>query len=115
MKRLLVLFALLCVFYSEKINAQDVQDAINSTKLKLKTAKTTTEKARLNSDLAWYYSRVSVDSAKIYGFEALKLSKQAKNDTLIGMAYNDLSTVFTVDGKYKKALNYGMDIIKKKI
>jgi signal transduction histidine kinase len=115
MKRLLFLFALLCVFYSEKINAQDVQDAINSTKLKLKTAKTTTEKARLNSDLAWYYSRVSVDSAKIYGFEALKLSKQTKNDTLIGMAYNDLSTVFTVDGKYKKALDYARTALKYRI
>lgn len=106
----IVLF--ICLVILSKGYSQSLEDLISNSKDKLKTATTLKSKSKLSADLAWYYCHVNVDSALVYGNESLRLSKETKNDTLIGQSLNDLSTVYFVRGDYPKAINLAKKSLK---
>ena len=101
MKKLL-LYILLIPF---SLIAQDVEAIIDQSKQALQEAKTDSSRASICSDLAWYYAQVSVDSALVYGNQALSIAKKINHERLIAQAYNDLSTVYLIKGDYQTSLD----------
>lgn len=64
------------------------------------------DKVVLLTDLCWYYGSSEPKKAEKFGNEAVALSKQIKNDTLVAQSYNDLGTLFLRIGEYDKAQNH---------
>lgn len=64
------------------------------------------DKVVLLTDLCWYYGSSDPKKAEKFGGEAIELSKQIKNDTLVAQSYNDLGTLFLRIGDYEKAQNH---------
>lgn len=100
MKRILIIIYSLCSF----VLAQNINDVISQTKLAYNSATNDSVKAKLSGDLAWYYVQVSLDSALVYGNEALNLAKKIEDDKLIAQSYNDLATVYMVMGEHDLSL-----------
>ncbi len=101
MKKLLFL---LIILISNGSIAQNTQEIIDGLKKDLKAnpdAKTTTT---IYSDLTWFYSNVSLDSAMVYGKKAIKESLKLGDSTLIAQAYGDVSTVYLKKGDYDESL-----------
>lgn len=101
MKKMLFLL----FFVPSALLAQDIDAIIAQTKEALQTATIDSDRASLSSDLAWYYAQVSVDSALVYGKQALSLAQKIKNERLTAQAYNDLSTVYLIKGDYQTSLD----------
>ncbi len=53
-----------------------------------------------------YYSKVSFDTAKYYGFVAYKLSKTIKNDTGIAVSLNSIGMLYQICGYFDSAFPY---------
>lgn len=63
-------------------------------------------KVKLMSDLCWEYGVSNPKKAEKYGKQAVELAQKIKNDTLLGLAYNDLGTLFLRIGEFEKAKKY---------
>jgi signal transduction histidine kinase len=78
--------------------SQSPQQIVDSLKRNLKQELDSRKFPALYSDLTWYYTNISVDSALHYGAEALRFSKLSKNQKNIGQAYSDLGAVYLAKG-----------------
>ncbi|MGC4040289.1 MAG: sensor histidine kinase [Flavobacterium sp.] len=92
-KRLLLL--LLCVNFGF---AQNAQVQIDKLKEELKSDPDTKRTAVIYSDLTWYYSNISTDSALNYGKKAIAESTRLGDSTLIAQVYSDLGAVYFAKG-----------------
>ena len=104
MLKKIVLFAFLCISFFSK--AQNVQEIISGLKNDLKSNPNAKQTATIYSDLTWYYSNISIDSALIYGDKAVKSALILGDSTVIAQAYGDVSTVYLKKGDYKESLKY---------
>lgn len=64
------------------------------------------EKVILLNDLCWYLGTSEPNKAERYGKEAVKISKEIKNDSLLAQSFNDLGTLYLRIGQYEEALNH---------
>ncbi len=104
MLKKIVLFAFLCISFFSK--AQNVQEIISGLKNDLKSNPNAKQTATIYSDLTWYYSNISIDSALVYGDKAIKSALILGDSTVIAQAYGDVSTVYLKKGDYKESLKY---------
>lgn len=91
------------VLFSGICHAQDLQKVISQ--LKEELTKTTDEqrKAVIFSDLTWYYSSVSIDSALAYGKKAEKTAADLGNENLLSQIYSDLGAVYFRQNDFKNS------------
>lgn len=101
MKKYFYLLILLIVSFSA--SAQNAQDIIDTLKKDLKTNPDTKKTATIYSDLTWYYSTVSIDSALHYGKKAVVESAKLGDSTLIAQVYSDLGAVYFRKGNFEKS------------
>ena len=93
-------YLLLLLFCSSFINAQNLQEIIDGLKSELKNNPDQKKLATIYSDLTWYYSNVSIDSALAYGKKAIRESEQLQDSTLIAQVYSDVGAVYFRKGDY---------------
>jgi len=87
--------------------AQNAQQLIDNLKSELATNPDAKKTASIYSDLTWYYSKVSVDSALVYGKKALESSKKLGDSTLLAQVYSDVGAVYFTKGDFQNSkLNY---------
>lgn len=92
MKKYFYFFVLLTISLSAP--AQNAQDIIDTLKKDLKTNPDTKKTATIYSDLTWYYSTVSIDSALHYGKKAVVESIKLGDSTLIAQVYSDVGAAY---------------------
>jgi len=83
--------------------AQDVVTLITTLKSDLHNNPDVTKKASIYSDLTWYYSTVSIDSALFYGAKAIQESKRMGDSTLIAQVYSDIGAVYFRKGDFESS------------
>ena len=83
--------------------AQSIFDVLDSLKNELQLKKTPAEKVPILSDLTWYYVQVSLDTAILYGEEAIELSKEIDDPVLLSQAYSDLAYAWMEKGELVNA------------
>ncbi len=97
MKKIYLISILLFCFLGYSQNAQEV---ISRLKNELKTNPDQKKMAVIYSDLTWYYSNVSIDSALAYGKKAIRESELLKDSALIAQVYSDVGAVYFRKGDY---------------
>ena len=97
MRSILIVFILVSSTVFSQINLDSLENLVKTTKGR--------DKVILLTDLCWYYGSSNPTKAEKFGKEAVTLSKQIKNDTLLAQSYNDLGTLFVRIGEYEKAQN----------
>ncbi|WP_281336593.1 tetratricopeptide repeat-containing sensor histidine kinase [Flavobacterium eburneipallidum] len=98
-KRIFFLF-FMATFYSYSQNAQEI---INGLKEALKEKPDIKKTAVIYSDLTWYYSSISLDSAMVYGKKAITESIKTADSTLIAQVYSDVGAVYFRKGDYQNS------------
>ncbi|MBN7813965.1 tetratricopeptide repeat-containing sensor histidine kinase [Algoriphagus pacificus] len=83
--------------------AQSIFDVLDSLKNELQLKKNPAEKVPILSDLTWYYVQVSLDTAILYGEEAIELSKEIDDPVLLSQAYSDLAYAWMEKGELVNA------------
>jgi signal transduction histidine kinase/tetratricopeptide (TPR) repeat protein len=99
MNRIYVISVLLCLNLVI-VSAQSVESTISNLKSELQTIPVITRKASIYSDLTWYYSSVSIDSALFYGSKAIQESRKLGDSTLIAQVYSDIGAVYFRKGDF---------------
>jgi len=101
------IFFLIFLIISFSANAQKAQDIIDTLKKDLKANPDAKKTATIYSDLTWYYSNVSIDSALNYGKKAIVESTKLGDSTLIAQVYSDVGAVYFRKGDYPNSkFNY---------
>ena len=95
------LFSLVILLFSFFVQAQDANALIEKLKSELKTNPDAKRTASIYSDLTWYYSNVSTDSAISYGKKAIIESVKLKDSVLLAQVYSDLGAVYFRKTDYK--------------
>jgi signal transduction histidine kinase len=85
------------------MQAQNAQQLIDNLKLDLKSNSDAKKIASIYSDLTWYYSKVSIDSALVYGKKALESSKKLGDSTLLAQVYSDVGAVYFTKGDFQNS------------
>lgn len=96
-------FLFLIIIASLSANAQNAQDIIDNLKKELKSNPDAKKTATIYSDLTWYYSNVSIDSALHYGQKAIQESKKLGDSTLIAQVYSDVGAAYFRKGDYQNS------------
>ncbi len=97
---------LMFVCFSLRILSQDVNSNIQKLKEKLKTNPDARNTAIIFSDLTWYYSTISIDSALNYGEKAIVASKALGDSTLIAQVFSDVGAVYFRKGDFENSKIY---------
>lgn len=100
MKKILFLIFLLLPSFAYSQNAQDIIDGL---KKELKSNPDAKKTATIYSDLTWYYSNVSIDSALHYSKKAIESSLILKDSTLLSQVYSDVGAVYFRNSEYIKS------------
>lgn len=104
MKKLLLLLLLFIPLLNK---AQNAQELIDKLKTELKGKPDSKRIASIYSDLTWYYSTVSIDSALVYGSKAVESSRKLNDSTLLAQVYSDVGAVYFRKGDFQNSkLNY---------
>lgn len=98
-----LLFSLVIVLLSFFVQAQDANALIEKLKSELKTNPDAKKTATIYSDLTWYYSNVSIDSALNYGKKAIIESTKLADSILIAQVYSDVGAVYFRKGDYQNS------------
>lgn len=99
-----ILIMFIC--FSLRLFAQDANSNIEKLKEKLKTHPDARNTALIYSDLTWYYSTVSIDSALNYGEKAIIASKALDDSTLIAQVFSDVGAVYFRKGDFENSKVY---------
>ena len=87
--------------------SQNAQNIIDGLKNDLKSNPDAKKTASIYSDLTWYYSKISIDSALHYGGKAILESKKLGDSTLIAQVYSDIGAVYFIKGDFLNSkINY---------
>ncbi len=105
---LLLVLISIAVFFQ----AQEVATIITNLKNELKSNAEETKKASIYSDLTWYYSTVSIDSALYYGKKAIEESKRTGDSTLIAQVYSDIGAVYFRKGDFSSSKDNYLEAYK---
>ena len=81
-------------------NAQNAQIKIDELKKELSSNPDDKKRATIYSDLTWYYSNVSLDSAMVFGKKAITESIKLGDSVLIAQVYSDVGAVYFRKGDY---------------
>ena len=101
--------SLLLLLFSLFAQAQDVNETIRNLKADLKNHPRRQKTASIYSDLTWYYSNVSIDSALHYGGKAIIESKKLGDSTLLAQVYSDVGAAYFRKGDFESSkANYLM-------
>ena len=113
MKKLLLVSLLALSLYGHAQNAQDIIDGL---KKDLKANPDDKKRATIYSDLTWYYSDISIDSALVYGKKALADSTKLKDSILTAQIYSDLGAVYFKKSDYQTSIeNYKKAYVIRKL
>lgn len=85
------------------ISAQSTENIIESLKSQLNDELSQKKRASIYSDLAWYYSAISTDSALIYGEKAEKAAKNLADSTLLSQVFSDIGAIYFRKGDFEKS------------
>lgn len=99
MKKILLLLVLAVC----PVQAQPTAQIIDSLKKELGKNPDKLKKATLYSDLTFYYSSLSIDSALAYGNRALAYARELKNPKITSQVYSDLGSVYMAKGEYAQS------------
>jgi signal transduction histidine kinase len=91
-------FVFLVLLFPVLVFGQNAQDIIDGLKTDLKAKPNAQKTASIYSDLTWYYSNVSIDSALHYGGKAIQESKKLGDSTLLAQVYSDIGAVYLRKG-----------------
>ena len=98
---------LLLLFLSFNLTAQNATAIIEKLKAELKTAPDQKRTAVIYSDLTWYYSTVSIDSALVNGAMAIQAAQVLGDSTLIAQVFSDVGAVYFRKGDFDNSkVNY---------
>ena len=111
MKRALGLL-LFCFLSFNFCLAQNAQDIIDNLKKELKNNPDTKRTATIYSDLTWYYSNISTDSALSYGQKAITESNKLKDSVLIAQINSDLGAVYFRRSDYENSKKHYSTALK---
>ncbi len=102
------LYIFLLIFLSTSlIQAQKTETVIENLKNQLNGNLLPKKQASIYSDLTWYYSAISTDSAIYYGEKAEKAAINLSDSTLLSQVYSDIGAVYFRKGDLEKSkLNY---------
>ena len=96
-------FFFLIIMTSLSVTAQNAQYIIDNLKKELKANPDAKKTATIYSDLTWYYSTVSIDSALVYGNKAIQESRKLGDSTLIAQVYSDVGAVYFRKGDFQNS------------
>lgn len=99
-KHYILFFALLFFSFG---SAQNAQELIDNLKKELKNNPDAKRTAVIYSDLTWYYSKVSTDSALNYGGKAIQESIKLADSTLQAQVYSDIGAVYFIKGDFQNS------------
>lgn len=85
-----------------QLKAQTVVDSL----LQLRSQQSGFALVATLNELSWEYKSRQIDSAKLFAQQAVSLSQEIANDTLLGASYNSLANVFEANGMLDSALVY---------
>ena len=89
------------------MQAQKTETVIENLKDQLSGNLLPKKQASIYSDLTWYYSAISSDSAIYYGEKAEKAAINLSDSTLLSQVYSDIGAVYFRKGDFEKSkLNY---------
>lgn len=96
---------LLCVVFLMTLmaSAQSPTELIDSLKRELRKNPDKLRKATLYSDLTFYYSSLSIDSALVYGNRALAFAKTLNDPKVLSQVYSDIGSVYMAKGDLPKS------------
>ncbi|MEP2935914.1 MAG: sensor histidine kinase [Gilvibacter sp.] len=97
-----VFVGLFFLLNSSQLKAQSVVDSL----LQAKSEQDGVALAATLNELSWEFKSIQMDSAKIFANQAVSLSKELDNDTLLGASYNSMANVFEASGMLDSALVY---------
>lgn len=99
---ILLLFSLSLLTFTS-INAQNTSATIDKLKLELTTNLTPRKEASILSDLTWYYSTLSIDSALHYGEKAKMAAFALADSLLLAQVYSDIGAVYFRKGDFDQS------------
>lgn len=103
MKRLSLLF----LFFASLSFGQYSKENINKLKNELKSSNLSFErKASVYADLTWEYMEISLDSANVYGEQALFFANKTQRVDLISQSYSILGDIHILKSDFDKAEEY---------
>ena len=85
------------------IQAQKTEALIENLKNQLSGNLLPKKQASIYSDLTWYYSTISTDSAIYYGEKAEKAAINLSDSTLLAQVYSDIAAVYFRKGDFDKS------------
>ncbi len=98
---------ILLLFIPFFVQAQNATAIIDKLKAELQTNPDQKRTAVIYSDLTWYYSNVSIDSALVNGAKAIQASQALGDSTLIAQVFSDVGAVYFRKGDFENSkLNY---------
>jgi two-component system NarL family sensor kinase len=101
--------ALLVIFIGLNIPTIFPQSKIDSLK---KALNTKSDQVPVLIELCWEYRYHNPDSARIFGYQALKIAQTNKVRNLEAEALHNLAVTYEAQGDYKKSLAYNLDALK---
>jgi signal transduction histidine kinase len=96
-------FFFLIIIASYSVVGQNAQNIIDNLKKELKAHPDAKKTATIYSDLTWYYSTVSIDSALVYGNKAIIESRKLGDSTLIAQVFSDVGAVYFRKGDFQNS------------
>lgn len=85
------------------LSAQKTEAIIENFKTQLNDDLSPKKQASIYSDLAWYYSTISTDSALYYGQKAEKSAITLTDSTLLSQVYSDIGAIYFRKGDFEKS------------
>lgn len=102
-QRFKITFCFLLLLIQSTFLAQNLQEVIGNLKTELAKNPIEKRKASIYSDLTWYYSSVSIDSALQYGKKAISTTEKLNDSTLLAQIYSDLGAVHFRNNDFKNS------------
>jgi len=103
-----IALSLFFFFFCLYVQAQNKEELLSI----LKKTKSDTAKVGILRTLLYQYWETNLDSAALFGNQALELSQKAKFKRGIAQSYSDLGNIELKQGNYKKSLSHHQDALK---